>query len=126
MRQMQLISIGRMDNPIIMEVVKIALPLVITMNSHHYGMIGLAQTNTASFVKNREAKVCSMKFTGTLQLIHNFNATSKACDCHPDGVESCNKENGICICKPNVIGYTCDACEDGYYGDPSNCQGKSR
>ena len=63
---------------------------------------------------------------GTLQLIHSFNATPKACDyCHPDGTESCNKETGQCICKPYVMGYTCDTCEDGYYGAPSNCQGQS-
>ena len=49
------------------EVVKIVLPLGISLVPHHYGMISLAQTNTASFVKNWEAKVCSMKqFTGTL------------------------------------------------------------
>ena len=107
-----------------LEVVKIVLPLGIAVVPHHYGMIGLAQMNTDSFVKNWEAKVCSIKqYTGTLQLIHNSNATPKACDCHPDGVESCNKENGLCTCKPNVIGYTCDTCEDGYYGTPSNCQG---
>ena len=52
-----------------------------------------------------------------------LNATPKACDCHPDGVESCDKENGLCTCKPNVIGHTCGACEDGYYGTPSNCLG---
>ena len=41
-----------------LEVVKIVLPLGITMNSHYHGMIGLAQMNTYSFVKNWEAKVC--------------------------------------------------------------------
>ena len=50
-----------------LEVVKIVLPLGIAVVPHHYGTIALAHWNTDSFVKNWEAKVCSMKqFTGTL------------------------------------------------------------
>ena len=29
-----------------------------------------------------------------------------ACGCNAEGTESCNKETGQCICKPNVVGVT--------------------
>ena len=62
-------------------------------------------------------------YAGRLQLINNsFNATQKACDCHPDGIESCNKENGQCICKPAMKGSACDACKDESYGYFPNCK----
>ena len=41
--------------------VNIVLPLGIAAVPHHYGMMSLAFWKTDSFVKNREAKVCSMK-----------------------------------------------------------------
>ena len=46
-----------------------------------------------------------------------------ACDCSVDGTESCNKKNGHCVCKSNVIGTKCDACKDGFYGSIPTCQG---
>ena len=64
-------------------------------------------------------------YAGRLQLINNsFNATQKACDCNTEGTESCNKETGQCICKPNVIGNKCDTCDFGFYGSLP-CQGSS-
>ena len=29
-----------------------------------------------------------------------------ACGCNKEGTESCNKETGQCVCKPNVVGVT--------------------
>ena len=43
------------------------------------------------------------------------------CDCNANGTQSCNKENGQCLCKPHVIGKKCDSCKDGYYGYLPNC-----
>ena len=46
-----------------------------------------------------------------------------ACDCDAVGTESCNKENGHCVCKSYVAGTKCDACKDGFYGSIPTCQG---
>ena len=45
------------------------------------------------------------------------------CDCKTDGTESCNKENGECICNDITMGTKCDTCNDGYYGVFPNCKG---
>ena len=50
-----------------------------------------------------------------------FFFTSPACDCSLNGTESCNKENGQCICKSTIEGIKCDACKDGSYGYFPNC-----
>lgn len=47
------------------------------------------------------------------------------CACNPRGVQNrdlrCNVETGICSCRPNVIGRSCDKCRPGFFGFP-NCQ----
>ena len=58
------------------------------------------------------------------------------CQCYPpgthldqdQGLPICDSYTGKCKCKPNVVGYDCDACKDGYYKiksnqgcDPCNC-----
>lgn len=56
---------------------------------------------------------------------HNNGALP--CQCDFDGSLSfkCDKFGGQCLCKPNVIGRTCEACKTGYYGfpdcKPCNC-----
>ena len=46
-----------------------------------------------------------------------------ACGCNKEGTESCNKETGQCVCKPNVAGTKCDMCKDDFYGSIPNCKG---
>lgn len=42
------------------------------------------------------------------------------CNCDPRGTikEICDKENGMCICKPGYGGARCDQCQPGYWGHP--------
>ena len=58
----------------------------------------------------------------TAHLIH-YHFFPLACDCDADGTESCNKENGKCICKPNVVGTKCDTCKEGFHGSIPDCEG---
>ena len=46
------------------------------------------------------------------------------CDCNDLGSNSkqCDT-NGICFCKPNVIGDKCTTCKANHYGFP-DCKGK--
>ncbi|XP_057289958.1 laminin subunit gamma-1-like [Hydractinia symbiolongicarpus] len=43
-----------------------------------------------------------------------------ACNCNMDGVlfgsSVCNAVTGVCFCKSNVQGATCNVCKDGYFG----------
>ena len=36
---------------------------------------------------------------------------------------TCDKSNGKCVCKSNIIGHKCDKCTDRFFGFPS-CQSK--
>jgi len=60
----------------------------------------------------------------------------KPCDCYPpgthidesQGLPVCDSYTGKCQCKPNVVGYECKECKDGYFNidskmgcDPCNC-----
>ena len=65
------------------------------------------------------AKVCSKLCCVKKKLQRYVSFTE--CNCNVDGTESCIKETGQCICKPNVVGEKCDACKDGYYGYLPNC-----
>jgi Laminin B (Domain IV)/Laminin EGF domain len=56
------------------------------------------------------------------------NATSGGCtpgssdsrrdcrNCDPSGTASCNTRSGICNCKPNVVGDSCNQCREGAFG----------
>ena len=46
-----------------------------------------------------------------------------ACDCDSEGAmsQNCDKVEGYCDCKPNVVGHNCDNCIHAYYGFP-NCR----
>ena len=48
---------------------------------------------------------------------------TSACNCNLDGSEfkQCNND-GLCTCKPNVIGDQCDRCIEDYFTFP-NCSG---
>lgn len=53
-----------------------------------------------------------------------FSFSFTACNCNTDlsTNTSCDKDTGVCFCKPNVIGAKCDTCEPGYYlSDPNTC-----
>ena len=50
--------------------------------------------------------------------------TFSACECNSTGSTSCSS-SGVCICKSNVVGINCTACEPGYYGFP-DCQGENK
>ncbi|KAK3929045.1 Laminin subunit alpha [Frankliniella fusca] len=47
------------------------------------------------------------------------------CNCHPQGVVDnnlqCDRFNGSCVCKPNIVGRHCDKCLEGYWLFPQ-CQ----
>ena len=50
------------------------------------------------------------------------------CQCYPpgtypdeeEGLPVCDSYTGKCKCKPNVVGYDCDRCKDGYFNIDSN------
>ncbi|KAM7353309.1 multiple EGF like domains 8 isoform 1-T1 [Cochliomyia hominivorax] len=55
------------------------------------------------------------------------NATSAAgctpCECNGHGNQDlgiCNVNNGECYCKDNTMGFKCDRCSSGFYGDPKD------
>ncbi|GFO21134.1 laminin subunit alpha-3 [Plakobranchus ocellatus] len=65
---------------------------------------------------------------GAFTLTTDFNNGALDCDCDPDGSVSftCSDSGGSCVCKPNVIGRSCTACAQDYYGfpdcKPCNCR----
>lgn len=46
------------------------------------------------------------------------------CTCNQVGSERCDQNNGVCMCKPNVIGPNCDQCAPNTFGfqSGSGCQ----
>ena len=49
-------------------------------------------------------------------ILTQFLLFSSECDCDKFGSESCDKETGKCMCKPNVIGDRCDQCAPDTWG----------
>ena len=54
-----------------------------------------------------------------------FISIISACGCKPEGSvgTSCD-DYGKCSCKPNIIGYQCSSCAEGYKDFPSCIVGK--
>jgi len=48
-----------------------------------------------------------------------------ACNCHPDGSvhQNCTSQ-GVCECKPGVLGIKCDQCPENKYNLSVGCIGK--
>ena len=58
-----------------------------------------------------------------LEKVLRMIKTFSACECNSTGSTSCSS-SGECICKSNVVGINCTACEPRYYGFP-DCQGEN-
>ena len=49
------------------------------------------------------------------------NGMCRLCECDLTGTvdEICQKNSGVCICKPNFTGAKCDQCAPGFYNFPN-------
>lgn len=55
-----------------------------------------------------------------------FCCCCSECHCNPLGAikQTCNKQNGQCVCRENVTGRTCDKCSEGFWNleSANGCQ----
>ena len=65
-------------------------------------------------------ELCPIGFYGNKSTAASKQNTCVACKCYGAGVlvgsKRCNPHSGKCYCRPNVSGFLCDRCKDGFYG----------
>ncbi|XP_066931784.1 laminin subunit alpha-like [Clytia hemisphaerica] len=103
-------------------------PYCRSCNCHSAGIVVTKETPTGCYRKNPDRCDCKQNVEGStcnrckvnyynMQLDNPLGCT--ACNCSTfgsiRGAGTCHRENGQCICQPNVIGRRCDTCKDGFY-----------
>ncbi|XP_067931597.1 laminin subunit alpha-like [Watersipora subatra] len=101
--------------------VKTLLPSFEMLNPHDLSARYISEcTNEDFYINPEKGQITPFCRSSIFSVTTDYNNGALPCECDAQGSNSfqCSEFGGQCRCKPNVIGRTCNACAQNYWGFP--------